>query len=308
MTGPYAAQARMSDLKDTQTTNEILVMGLLFIEMVWWIGGSIVFNFVYSGILGDGSPAEAIFSLLGTLVMWVAVGLTMRFLQGRRWQELVLPVDVSLADCLAVMRWAGGLLLTISLLSVLPYISDAAFTRPLYQWLLILPFALGATFVQTTGEEMYFRGFLQSTLAARFHSPLIWAVLPAIVFGLSHTLNAETLPEQIQIVFYTTIFGLFAADLTARSGTLGAAIGFHFAHNAVIFCLYGFEGSLEAPLALWVFAAPDPYGAAALGEAGATPGTGLLAQIFDPVMLWDTAFLVLELTLLWLAARVAIRA
>ena len=298
MTEAYAAQRRMSNLTEAQSRNEVVVMGLLFVEMVWWIGGSFVFNLVYSGVLGQGSAAEAIASLFGTLVMWIAVGLAMRYLQGRRWQELILPLDTAMADFIAVVRWMGGLMLAMTLLSVLPFLSEASYTRPLWQWLLILPFALVATFVQTSAEEVYFRGFLQSTLAARFRSPLVWAVLPSVAFGLSHIFNAETPAEQIQIVFYTGVFGFFAADLTARTGTLGAAMAFHFAHNAVIFCIYGFAGSLEAPLALWLFAEPEPYGA---GQGGAAP-------LLSPVMLVDTAFLLLELALLWLAARVAIRA
>ena len=299
MTGPYAAQARMSDLTEHQSRTEVVVMGLLFVEVVWWIGGSVVFNLVYSGVLGEGSAGEAIGSLLGTLVMWIAAGLAMRYLQGRRWQELILPVGTAVEDFVAVVRWMGGLLLIMTVLAVLPFISEASYTRPLWQWLLILPFALAATFVQTTGEEVYFRGFLQSTLAARFRSPLVWALLPSIAFGLSHLFNADTPTEMVQIVLYTGVFGYFAADLTARTGTLGAAMGFHFAHNAVIFCIYGFEGSLEAPLALWLFPEPADYGAHA-GEGG--------APLLDPIMLIDTFFLLSELTLLWLAARVGIRA
>ena len=299
MKEPYAAQARMSDLTEAQSRNEVLVMGLLFVEMTWWIGGSIVFNLVYSGILGSGSALEAIASLLGTLVMWVAVGLAMRYWQGRRWLELILPVDTAMSDFVAVVRWMGGLMLAMAVLSVLPFLSETSYTQPLWQWMLVLPFALAATFIQTTGEEVYFRGFLQSTLAARYRSPLVWAVLPSIAFGLSHIFNADTSAEAVQIVIYTGVFGFFAADLTARTGTLGAAMGFHFAHNAVIFCLYGFEGALETPLALWVFAEPDGYGAS--GGAESTP-------LLDPVMVVDTVFLLAELTILWLAARVGIRA
>jgi len=297
MKGAYAPQARMSSLTDQQSSNETLVLGLLFIELTWWIMGGFAFNLVYSGLLGPGTALETIASLFGTVVMWIAVGVAMRYLQGRRWQELILPLDISMSDFFAVLRWMGGLMLALSVLSILPFLSETTYTRPLWQWFLILPFALVATFVQTTGEELYFRGFLQSTLAARFRSPIVWAVLPSIAFGLIHIPNAAGFAEAVQIVIYTGIFGFFAADLTARTGTLGAAMGFHFAHNAVIFCIYAFEGSVESALALWVFAEPAAYGS----SAGAAP-------LLDPIMIVDTVFLVSELTILWLAARVAVRA
>ncbi|MEM9317649.1 MAG: hypothetical protein AAGA70_01425 [Pseudomonadota bacterium] len=100
----------------------------------------------------------------------------------------------------------------------------------------------------------------------------------------------------MQTPIHTGVFGFFAADLTARSGTLGAAMGFHFAHNECLFCIYGFDGGSKTPLAFWVFALPEPDQA----DAGAVG--------FNPAALVDTALLLVHLVLVWLAACVAIRA
>ncbi len=43
-----------------------------------------------------------------------------------------------------------------------------------------------ACLIQTGAEELVFRGYLQQQLAARFASPLIWMVLPALIFGAVH--------------------------------------------------------------------------------------------------------------------------
>jgi uncharacterized membrane protein len=46
------------------------------------------------------------------------------------------------------------------------------------------------------------------------------------------------------------VFALCAADLTARTGTIGAAWGFHFANNAVAILFLALEGPLSG-LALY---------------------------------------------------------
>ena len=43
--------------------------------------------------------------------------------------------------------------------------------------------ALALIFLQASAEEAVFRGYLLQQLRARFRSPLVWAVLPALLFG-----------------------------------------------------------------------------------------------------------------------------
>lgn len=120
--------------------------------------------------------------------------------------------------------------------------------RPL--WLSFLPLALVGVLVQTGAEEVLFRGYLQQQLAARFASPLLWMVLPAILFGALHYSPAEMGGNAVYIVLAATLFGLLAADLTALTGSIGAAWGFHFANNVVAILVMSLEGPLSG-LARW---------------------------------------------------------
>jgi hypothetical protein len=52
------------------------------------------------------------------------------------------------------------------------------------------------------------------------------------------------------IALWAAFFGVLAADLTARSGSLGAALGFHMANNVVALLIIGVGGTLDG-LALW---------------------------------------------------------
>lgn len=98
-------------------------------------------------------------------------------------------------------------------------------------WARMLPFALLAILVQVSAEEIAFRGYLQSQLAARFTSRWVWMVLPSLGFGALHYSSAAG-PSAVLMVIWAAAFGLIAADLTARSGSLGPAIALHFTHNS----------------------------------------------------------------------------
>lgn len=98
-------------------------------------------------------------------------------------------------------------------------------------WSALLPLTILGLLIQTASEEAVFRGYLQQQLAARFRARWVWFVIPSALFGLVH-FNPETPPETTWLVIGTAFaFGLVAADLTARTGSLGAAWGFHFANN-----------------------------------------------------------------------------
>ena len=56
---------------------------------------------------------------------------------------------------------------------------------------------------------------------------------------------------------WTAAFGLVAADLTERTGSLGAAMGFHFANNLLALFIVSIKGTLTG-LALYV----TPWGLA----------------------------------------------
>lgn len=118
-------------------------------------------------------------------------------------------------------------------------------------WLNYLPMALAGLLLQTGAEELAFRGYLQQQLAARFRSPIIWMVLPSMLFGLAH-LDPESAGSNAWLVVLSAgAFGLAAADLTARTGNLGAAWGFHFANNTVAILILATDQTITG-LALFV--------------------------------------------------------
>ena len=117
--------------------------------------------------------------------------------------------------------------------------------RPTSDWLIGLVPALALILIQVSAEEVAFRGYLLQQLRARFRSPLIWAVLPAVVFGVLH-FDPVTygLVNAGAYVVNAATMGTLAAFVTVRTGNLGAAIGLHFANNAAI-TVFGLQGQLS---------------------------------------------------------------
>jgi len=111
-------------------------------------------------------------------------------------------------------------------------------------WLTLLPLALAGLLVQTLAEELVFRGYFLQQLAARLRSPFWWMVVPSLLFGSLHYDPSAGVMNAGLIVGVTSVFGLIAADLTARTGSLGAAWGFHFANNFTALCILSMDGAL----------------------------------------------------------------
>ncbi|MDV7144720.1 CPBP family intramembrane glutamic endopeptidase [Tropicimonas sp. TH_r6] len=123
------------------------------------------------------------------------------------------------------------------------------------RWLAVLPVALPLIFIQTSSEELLFRGYLQQQLAARFRARWIWMVLPSIAFAALHyTPSAGAMLPWM--LLSALIFGLIAADITEQTGNLGAAMGIHFGNN--VFGMLGIAvDDTITGLALYVTPAPD---------------------------------------------------
>jgi membrane protease YdiL (CAAX protease family) len=127
-------------------------------------------------------------------------------------------------------------------------------------WLLsFAPIAL-LLFFQSAGEELFFRGYLVQQLAARFRSPLVWGLVPALLFGLAHAANVPDPTYAAYYVAATTMFGLVATATVWRSGSLATAMGLHVVNNVGAFTVAGPATALETQL--WVWPDADVVGAA----------------------------------------------
>ena len=153
------------------------------------------------------------------------------------------------------------------------------------RWLLLLPIGMAAVLIQSSAEEILFRGYILQQVAARFRARIIWMLVPALLFGALHYTPDLEGAAAWTIPTWAVLFGLATADLTWRSGSLGPAIALHFANNCSALLLISVSGEMSG---LALFTLPM-----SLAEAGN-----------DPVILMiDLLWLLIG----WLACRITLR-
>ena len=273
-----------------------LTAGIVLLVVVFVLL-SLALNSVQNALIPDDAYAAWSDALIhATTPMGVLVNLYyFAVLVGALWMVLQLVHNRSLASLigargttLAQFWRVTKFLIPIFLIVLLLPSPEPLEVKPnvrLGLWLVLLPVTLLGLLIQTSAEELVFRGYLQSQLAARFHSPIIWIGLPSLVFGALHyDPNVDETAAWI-VTLWAVMFGVAAADLTARSGTLGPAIALHMVNNISAIALAAPEGSFDG-LALYTY----------------------------PISLSDTeillAWMPVEILILfcgWLAARLALR-
>jgi hypothetical protein len=110
-------------------------------------------------------------------------------------------------------------------------------------------------------------------------------VIPSVLFGLAHYSPGTYGGNAWLVVIWASIFGMIAADLTARSGTLGPTIAVHFVTNVSALLLIAPQGEMSG-LALYQY----PF----------TANDESAIRSFLPI---DFAVMIV----CWLAARLALR-
>ncbi|WP_299817919.1 type II CAAX endopeptidase family protein [uncultured Jannaschia sp.] len=220
-----------------------------------------------------GDTPESVLVLLGSFA-----GMFTGPLLVVRWFHRAAPATLFGARPAATFALAATITALVFLATLLlPAPFDAVRQTPAGTFLLYLAPALAGILLQTGAEELVFRGYLQPQLAARFSSPLVWMLVPALVFGGLHYDPATAGANTPWIVAAAVLFGLVAADLTRVTGGIGAAWGVHFVNNASAILILALEGSLSG-LALW----RTPFGA----DDMATLPPMILHDMLVTVIVW----------------------
>ncbi|MFD0982396.1 CPBP family intramembrane glutamic endopeptidase [Tropicimonas aquimaris] len=198
----------------------------------------------------NATAFAALYSLFTFGFFAVGLALAVNALHGRHSATLFGPWEAVVSDFLRVLLTVGGLLLLLWVVLPQDYETVRNTAMPRGTWVLLLPVSIAAILVQAGTEELFFRGYLQQQLAARFPTLPLWLIVPSLAFGLLHLAPGAAGSNAPLYALWATCFGLAAADLTARTGAIGAAIGFHAANNIASILLVSVAGP-GSGLALW---------------------------------------------------------
>lgn len=181
---------------------------------------------------GMDSLAGFIALMLASVFFLGGIYLAMRFIHRRPLRTLVTP-----ARSIAWGRLFQGFFIWFCLVALMSLVEAFAFPGR-YIWTLdlsrFLPFLILALIfipIQTTAEELFFRGYLLQEIGLRWENVWVLSCISGLLFGLPHLLNPEATVNYPLLGFYYFAFGFSLAMITLRDGKLELALGVHAANN-----------------------------------------------------------------------------
>ncbi|MCK0095901.1 CPBP family intramembrane metalloprotease [Yoonia sp. F2084L] len=301
MSDPYAAhRGFIRPAWQTPQIWRVLVMLVAF-EIVFMLSPS-----VFAGFLMSEAAVDAFYegvTTFGTLAQFFSFGVAgagfvvlLRLIHGRGFWSVIGPVEAVKRD-LILVGWGVGVWLMI--LAILPPwvdTADLAEVRNIGVWAALIPVTLAALLIQVGTEEMFFRGYLQQQFACISNSRWTWMVLPSAIFGALHYWNGNGAADGALWAVWAMALGLACADLTARTGNLGSAIGLHLANNAFALLIVGIQGWPSSGVALFLYPYEDP-------DLYSYP----LETVFTFWGLVQLLTMLTSVAIMWLAARIALQ-
>jgi len=198
--------------------------------LAWLIDREAGIEWLGSALALSTTPA-AMSALFATFLgMILGVFLAVRLIHRRSPRTLFGPDIRAFLKHFTIALVVGMVLFGLYELFSLAFL-DPVPRLSLATWLRWFPLGMLMLLIQVTAEELTFRGYLVQQLASRYASPLIWMLLPALLFGLAHYRQQEMGANTWVLVLAATLIGLALTDLTRITGDLGAAIGLHFVSN-----------------------------------------------------------------------------
>lgn len=198
--------------------------------------------------LGSGGPIVPVQLLASIVVLWAVAPVVLWLVHKRAlptlfgWQR-----RIEMSELRNAFVACGLVTLLIFLLVPDPsHLLTARTGLTLAQWAVAFLPVTALIILQSSAEEVVFRGYLVQILANRFASPLIWAALPVVLFTAAHW-DPAALPYMNAVALASVLmFAAAATILLVVTGNLGACIGYHTANNIFAFLVISPEGVGDA--------------------------------------------------------------
>ncbi len=302
MNDPYSKhEAFVAPARDMSDLGRVIIV-IIGAEIAFLLGplvfatllpGSWLENAFYEG----DKPLGLVLQLFSFVVAGLALLRLVNLQHQRGFASLIGPSAIVIHDLRRCTKMVLIVLVAQIILPPWPAGSEGVTMQPLVPWILWIPVAFVAVIIQAGTEELFFRGYLQQQFAALSNNKIIWMAAPAAMFGAGHYFNGYGVADGTIYAIWAFLLGLACADLTARTGSIGAALGLHVANNMVALFYVSIQDWPSSGLALFRYPYEDPY-AHDLSLAALLTPSGLLEIFVAGLMV----------LILWLAARIAIRA
>ena len=270
--------------------------GIILILFFWLVLGSLFVVVPLLWVMLDGDPATAVDLQTGMLtgvdplinyvalnlsfgMMIVGVFVTVRFVHGRPFRSIITPAKTF--EWRRMWQGFGLWLLLVALASLVEYLLHPEIYTVVFNARRFLPFALVVlllTPMQTTAEELLFRGYLLQATGHVGRNFVVLSLVNGILFMVPHLGNPELAASAILLpLFYLSIGGFFAY-LTLRDNSAALAIGAHASNNLYSALFANYTGSALQTESIFLVTELDAVYALA--------SFWVMAVIFYLVLLW----------------------
>jgi len=242
-----------------------------------WLGFSMVLGFSLGvWVTLDNDPRTYVDLTNGTIVgidpfinyivlnaghaaMLLGLWLTVRYIHRRPFRSLITALDR--LDWRLLALGFGIYFLLVGLSSLIDCLLDPGvytFTGNLRRFAWTAPVVVLLTPLQTTTEELVFRGYLLQGLGLLTRGRAFPAVASALIFMLPHMGNPEVKYGFWSMGAYYLGLGLLLALVTLKANSLEAAIGAHAAGNLFVALIVNFSDSSLKTDSLFTISKLDP--------------------------------------------------
>ena len=234
------------------------LFGFAVVLFFWFVLGSLVPVALVFVAMFDGDPATSIDMTTGFVsgidpmvnfvslnlsfvVMIAGLLLTVKFVHKRPFRSLITPFKR--LNRTRLLQGFVVYLLLVALSSIVEYLTAPDIYTFTLDWQRFLPFVLLIllfTPIQTTAEELFFRGYLLQTTGHFSRNFVALSLFNGFIFMVPHLTNPEVSSGPLLLSLYYWGIGAFFAFITLRDNGLELAIGAHAANNmyAAIFANY----------------------------------------------------------------------
>ena len=258
--------------KKYPVTIPMVVATVSLVLIAYFLGGSgLLFDYEYAKDFATSQAPDTsqYIQVLGSnrVLFWMLLPFTLSFvifLVAIKWihKRPVLSVFTG-RDQLDWMRICTSFFIVFFFLTIISAL-QICFSDDIiwsFEWNTFFPLLLIACLmipIQTTIEELLFRGYLLQGIKRRLGSNIQAVVLSGFFFGVIHLGNPEIEAIGVHVLSHYVLLGLFLGLLTLFDNGLELSMGFHAANNIFAALMISSDWQVFQTEALFVdYAAPE---------------------------------------------------
>jgi uncharacterized protein len=221
----------------------ITVIGGTFASIIFLV---LVMLLYFSSLITAGMAGEELNILNNPLLLLIFVGVTygmfallfylcIRFIHKKSFIKLInTNKNIKWGRILKGAGLWGGILTIFTLISYIFDNSSLSFNLNLVPFIYLLIISLLVFPLQSSFEEIFFRGYLMQGFGLLSKKPIVPLILTSCIFGLAHFYNGTTLEMSITLVVSALILGLMLGIIVLGENGLETAMGVHIMNNMFI--------------------------------------------------------------------------